>query len=169
MRISTWFVAGFATSVLLLSVTACNKDKKTATASVAATSASGSAAVAKPVERNMDFGEIARGGQIFEKNCAVCHGTRAQGAINWRFRGPDGKFPAPPLNGTGHAWHHPLVALQYVINNGSPGGQGNMPAWKGKLSNRDISEVIAWLQSKWPDQVYQVWAKNDQRSRARGQ
>jgi mono/diheme cytochrome c family protein len=115
--------------------------------------------------RAQDPAQISRGEHIFGKNCAECHGELAQGAFNWRQQGTDGKFPPPPLNGTGHAWHHPKAALIHVIRSGSPGGQGNMPAWKDKLSEQDIEDVIAWFQSLWPDEVYGVWARIDEDSK----
>jgi mono/diheme cytochrome c family protein len=115
-------------------------------------------------QRPRDLVQITRGERLFEQNCAQCHGGDAQGQSNWRERGPDGRFPAPPLNGTGHAWHHPFDMLRYVILNGSPGGQGNMPAWKGKLTEEQIDDIIAWFQSKWPDEVYEAWYRIDRRS-----
>jgi mono/diheme cytochrome c family protein len=119
---------------------------------------------ATAVERVRDSSEIRYGAKLFQGNCATCHGDHGQGATNWRHRGPDGKFPPPPLNGTGHAWHHPLKMLKYVIKNGSPGGQGNMPAWKDRLSDKEIDAIIAWFQSQWPDQVYNAWYEINQRS-----
>jgi len=82
-----------------------------------------------------------------------------------RHRGPDGRFPPPPLNGTGHAWHHPKAVLHDVIKNGSPPGQGNMPAWRDRLTDEQIDDIIAWFQSQWPNQVYNAWYQMDQRSR----
>ena len=102
---------------------------------------------------------LARGRALFEQNCAVCHGGNAQGAVNWRVRSPDGTFPPPPLNGTGHAWHHPKQWLHQMIKYGSPPGQGHMPAWDTRLSDDDIDATIAWFQSQWPDAVYQAWAE----------
>ncbi|MEJ2346011.1 MAG: cytochrome c [Gammaproteobacteria bacterium] len=119
---------------------------------------------APAVERVRDSFEIRHGARLFEANCATCHGSQGQGDPNWRQRGPDGKFPPPPLNGTGHAWHHPLKMLKYVIKNGSPGGQGNMPAWKDKLSDREIDAIIAWFQSQWPDHAYNAWYQINRRS-----
>lgn len=151
--------AGIAATLALAGVGACQKEDSDPAASSAATTA-------PPVERKTDFAQIMRGQRLFEANCAVCHGVQAQGAPHWRTRDADGKFPPPPLNGTGHAWHHPLSALRHVIANGSPGGQGDMPAWKGRLSAQQIDDVIAWFQSTWPDQAYQAWAEIDRRSRA---
>ncbi len=48
-----------------------------------------------------------------------------------------------------------------------PGGQGNMQAWKGKLSDEEILSVIAWFQSKWPKDIYNTWAKREMEKRGR--
>lgn len=116
--------------------------------------------------RVTDAAQIARGVKIYKANCAVCHGANAEGAPNWHLKGPDGKNPAPPLNGAGHDWHHPMSALKWTIREGTAKLGGNMPAWKGKLSDSDIEAVIAWFQSLWPEEVYKNWALMDERSGA---
>ena len=118
--------------------------------------------------REANFSQIARGARLFQMNCAECHGSQAQGALNWRERDADGMFPPPPLNGTGHAWHHPKRMLHYVIANGSPGGQGKMPAWGDRLSDEEIDAIIAWFQSKWPDEVYAAWYRMDRAKQSGG-
>ncbi len=120
---------------------------------------------AASVKRWYQFQHVAAGAKVFQENCAACHGKGAEGANDWRQRLPDGKFPPPPLNGTGHGWHHPLKMLFQVVKFGSPGGQGNMPPWNEKLTDEEILSAIAWFQSKWPDQIYQVWAERDIASR----
>lgn len=110
---------------------------------------------------------LARGKRLFEQNCAVCHGADAQGNPNWRIRGPDGKFPPPPLNGTAHSWHHPRAWLRQMIKAGSPPGQGNMPAWGGKLSDQDVDTIIDWFQSLWPEPIYEAWVQIERRSTTR--
>ena len=114
-------------------------------------------------QRSYDENQLALGKQVFTDNCAVCHGDNAQGANNWHQRNADGSFPPPPLNGTAHAWHHSLDVLYDVISNGSQPGQGNMPAWKDKLSKEQIEATIMWFQSLWPDQVYAGWYEMQQR------
>lgn len=114
-----------------------------------------------------DFAQVTRGGRLYAEHCAMCHGRQGEGAADWRRRGPDGKSSPPPLNGTGHAWHHPLALLYRVIMNGSPGGQGNMPAWKDKLSREESVSIIAWFQSQWPDKIYGAWYARDQQARAK--
>ena len=106
--------------------------------------------------------EVELGRQLFAQHCARCHGSGAQGAANWQKPGPDGTNPPPPLNGTGHAWHHPLRDLVDVIQNGTP---GNMPAWRGKLSIEETSAVIAWFQSLWPAEIAAAWQRMDRVAR----
>ncbi len=117
------------------------------------------------MSRQMDFAQVSQGARLFQKNCAECHGSAAQGDPNWRQRDADGMFPAPPLNGTGHAWHHPKDVLHDVIANGSPQGMGKMPAWRNKLTDEEIEAIIAWFQSRWPDLVYSAWYRMDRSAR----
>lgn len=113
----------------------------------------------------LDVPKVARGAQVYKAHCAACHGANAEGAPNWHRAGPDGKYPAPPLNGTGHDWHHPTSALKRTIREGTGKLGGNMPAWKDKLTDSDIEAVIAWFQSRWPEEVYKNWALMDGRAR----
>lgn len=122
------------------------------------------------VRKEADPADLAWGRQLYRQHCAACHRENAEGDPNWRRRDPDGMRPPPALNGTAHAWHHPLNDLRRVIREGSPPGQGRMPAWKDTLSAAQIDAIILWLQSLWPDEVYAAWWRIDQRSRlARGE
>ena len=114
-------------------------------------------------KRQYDEKQLQAGKKLFIENCAQCHGGNAQGAPNWHQRNSDGTFPPPPLNGTGHAWHHSLAVLFDMIHNGSKPGEGNMPAWKDKLDRKQIELVIQWFQSLWPDPLYAAWYEQHQR------
>jgi mono/diheme cytochrome c family protein len=117
------------------------------------------------VSRWYDPDAVARGAPIYAQNCSVCHGTSGQGAFNWRQKGRDGKYPAPPLNGTGHTWHHPLRALGHQIKFGAPGGSGAMPRFETRLTDQQVLDVIAWIQNEWPDKTYASWLEIEMRSR----
>jgi len=108
--------------------------------------------------------QVAAGAVIFQRDCTQCHGVNGEGDPEWRKRGVDGMYPPPPLNGSGHAWHHSTAFLQDRIKNGSEPGKGKMPAWGGKLSDSEIDAVIAWFQAQWPDQVYAAWYEIEQRA-----
>ena len=106
--------------------------------------------------RDSDPKVIEQGGRVFRQHCAQCHGQQAEGDPDWRKPDAEGKYPPPPLNGTGHAWHHPKLWLKQMIQEGSR-PQGNMPAWRDKLTDDEIEAVIAWFQSQGPDRVYAAW------------
>ena len=123
-------------------------------------------APAAPARPAVEPALLTRGQALYTQHCAACHGDRAQGAFAWEQPGADGKYPAPPLDGSAHAWHHPTAQLKQTIREGTLKLGGNMPAWKGKLTEADTQAVIAWFQSTWPDPIYAAWADIDRRSRA---
>ena len=114
-------------------------------------------------QRNADSAQLAMGKKVYRDNCASCHGVNAEGDANWRKRDAQGNFPPPPLNGSGHAWHHSLLVLKSVVQDGSSGGKGNMPAWRDKLKESEIDAVLAWSQSLWPQAIYDAWLEMQQR------
>ena len=103
---------------------------------------------------------------VYAQHCANCHGESAQGTFAWRKRDADGKFPPPPLDGTAHAWHHPIRVLGSQIKSGAPGGQGSMPGFAAALSDEQVLDVIAWFQSHWSDEIYAAWLDIETRSSA---
>ncbi len=103
-------------------------------------------------QSQVDSGQV-----IFTDNCASCHGNNAESTPNWKQTFADGSYPPPPLNGSAHAWHHPLSALKRSIKNGGVALGGKMPAFKDKLSEADEEAVIAFFQSKWNKKIYDAW------------
>jgi len=101
--------------------------------------------------------QVDRGAAVFTQHCAECHGANAEAKPNWRDTTPEGKYPPPPLNGTAHAWHHPLDVLRRQIRFGGVPLGGTMPPFKDKLSSADIDAAIAFFQSKWTDEIYAAW------------
>jgi len=112
------------------------------------------------VKRQFDPIQYSNGQKLYAQNCAVCHGKHAEGADNWQRRTEDGKFPPPPLNGTAHTWHHSTEVLTDVIKNGTGNMGGNMPAWKNKLNDKDIANILVFIQAQWSDEIYTVWYNN---------
>jgi mono/diheme cytochrome c family protein len=118
-----------------------------------------------PLDRNLDSAQVTRGEAVYSTRCLECHGSGGKGLPgDWRIRDADGRFPPPPLDDSAHAWHHPTAALLEVIREGSPGGEGNMPAWKGKLSEQEMQDVVAYIKSLWSDDVYRLWWKMERQS-----
>jgi len=106
--------------------------------------------------------QLMRGKKVFKENCAVCHGENAQGlAQDWKKPLADGTYPAPPLNGTAHAWHHSKDALLRTINMGGIPLGGTMPSFKDKLSDKEKEAALAFISSLWSDEIYSAWSKRN--------
>lgn len=108
----------------------------------------------QPPRPTLDLEQVQRGREIYQANCATCHGLNAEGAPNWATPGPDGLYPAPPQADSGHTWHHSDRVLYEAIYNGmadplKPGSPLRMPAWGGKLSDVEIRAMIEYFKSLW--------------------
>jgi len=102
---------------------------------------------------------VQRGAQIYQAQCASCHGANLEGQANWRERGADGRLPAPPHDETGHTWHHPDEVLIRLTQEGVAKAAGlpdyasNMPAFGDSLSDADTVAVLSWIKSRWPSDI----------------
>jgi mono/diheme cytochrome c family protein len=115
------------------------------------------------IVRKLDSEKVQRGKIIYQTNCANCHGQNGESKPGWRKVGADGKYPPPPLNGDAHTWHHSTETLTKTIREGSPPEIGNMPGWGDKLTDGEIDDVIVWITSIWPAEVYGIWYKEIER------
>ncbi len=114
-----------------------------------------------PLMRDPAFSveRVTRGAALYQEHCAQCHGPEAQGHPDWQ--NPE-VAAAPPLNGTGNEWKRSRQELVARIKNGiERKGVPVMPAWKGRLSDEDVGDVIVWFQALWPADVYQGWLKTN--------
>jgi mono/diheme cytochrome c family protein len=106
--------------------------------------------------------QLVQGKKVFKSNCAVCHGENGQGLVaDWKKPNADGTFPAPPLNGTAHAWHHSKSLLMRTVNEGGVALGGTMPSFKGTLTNEEKDAVLAHVMSLWPKKTYDIWQKRN--------
>ncbi len=101
---------------------------------------------------------VEAGRQVYVEHCAACHGAELEGQPNWRERRPDGLLPAPPHDASGHTWHHPSAQLIQLTKYGpqlvaGPDYQSEMPAYEGKLSDREIVAVLSFIKSTWPPEI----------------
>jgi mono/diheme cytochrome c family protein len=88
----------------------------------------------------------AAGQKIYGANCSACHGVSGAGL--------PGEFP--PLAGNPMVTGSPDKVIA-AVRNGLTGAMtvsgktysGAMPAWKGKLSDTDIANVITYIRSSW--------------------
>lgn len=114
--------------------------------------------------------DIAQGEVLYQDNCAACHGVRLEGQPNWRVPKADGTLPAPPHDVTGHTWHHDnRLLFEYTLL----GGQGalaargiddfksGMPAFDDVISEDEIWDILAFIQSRWPQEAQEVQASRN--------
>jgi len=97
--------------------------------------------------------QIAQGRQIYQQNCAACHGVQAGGQDHKQPKGgiqADGTQLAPALNGAGHAWHHDNTLLFNTVKNGSVASDSPMQGFAGRLSDDAIVSVLQYIKSLWP-------------------
>jgi mono/diheme cytochrome c family protein len=91
-------------------------------------------------------GVLARGGKIYDRHCAACHGDDGQGVPN--------AYPALAGN---RAITLPMTAnlVQMVLNGGfAPATRGNprpfgMPPFATQLSDGDVAAVLSFVRSSW--------------------
>lgn len=103
--------------------------------------------------------QLALGQQIYTLNCAACHGANLEGQENWQTQNEDGSFRAPPHDEEGHTWHHSdRILIEAIVEGGARlpdniGGTSNMPAFGEILTAEEISAVLAFIKSSWPDDI----------------
>lgn len=117
-----------------------------------------------------DPAQVAAGASVYEAHCASCHGVRLEGQPNWRERRPDGKLPAPPHDASGHTWHHPDATLFEITKHGITAIAGadyatDMPAFKGRLADKEVWAVLAYIKSRWPEEIRRKHAAIDEASK----
>ncbi|MBA3569312.1 MAG: cytochrome c [Pyrinomonadaceae bacterium] len=84
--------------------------------------------------------EFARARTNFAKNCAVCHGEKADGG---RVEVEGRKLKVPSLR-EGHALHHTDEKFVKQISE----GDDEMPAFKDKLSAEEINELVRFIRNE---------------------
>jgi mono/diheme cytochrome c family protein len=109
--------------------------------------------------------QATQGRQLFAQYCAVCHGENAEATDQWKTPDDQGNYPPPPLNGSAHAWHHPLAVLDTVIRDGGAPVGGVMPAWGSVLSSQQRISIIAGFQDYWTDDIYETWLVRERSAR----
>ena len=104
--------------------------------------------------------QVERGYGLFQTQCAECHKADASGTPDWRTPLADGNYPPPPLNGTAHTWH-PLSVLRRTVGIGGVPLGGTMPGFADKLTAEQIDDILAWVQSRWPNETYRIWQERN--------
>ena len=104
--------------------------------------------------------DLAQGAALYAEHCASCHGAELEGAPDWRRRGADGLYPAPPHDETGHTWHHgdkllfdytKLGGEATLAIRGVSDFESGMPGFGHLLTDDQIRDVLAFIKSTWPE------------------
>jgi mono/diheme cytochrome c family protein len=109
--------------------------------------------------------DLVLGEKVYRQHCAACHGANLEGQSDWRKKLPNGRFRAPPHDDSGHTWHHPDEVLFGITKHGvvppyAPAGyESDMPGFAGKLSDAEIRAVLAFIRSRWSDEVRRLRAQ----------
>ena len=103
--------------------------------------------------------QLELGKALYYTHCASCHGDNLQGQPKWKTSlDEDGHNYAPPLNGTGHTWHHPDQTLHQIIKYGLAklvkNYKGKMIGFEKNLSDREIDYILGYIKSYWSDEYY---------------
>ncbi len=121
-------------AALLITSTACSSGSASSTATKAAKVVAGS-----------------NGAAVFSTNCSTCHSSDGKGGI------------APALAGNALVTGDPNKVI-HIVKDGLTGAvkvngksyNGTMPAWKGILSNADLTGVITYIRSSWGNKASAV-------------
>ena len=114
---------------------------------------------------------IALGEVVYAGNCASCHGENLEGEAEWKQQNEDGSFRSPPHTADGHTWHHADSVLIAAIKEGGArfegmniGGSSNMPAFAETLTDEEITAVLVFIKSTWPEDVRTLQRQQSQQA-----
>ena len=108
--------------------------------------------------------DIFQGMELYTSNCASCHMGNLAGNPDWKSGvDDDGQRLPPPLNGTGHTWHHSPEQLFQVIRYGfkkfDPNYKGKMLG-NDNLSEDDVWSILEYIKSVWPKEIKDKYNKH---------
>jgi mono/diheme cytochrome c family protein len=107
----------------------------------------------------VDPDAVALGQGVYAAHCASCHGASLEGEPDWKIQNEDGPFRPPPHDASGHTWHHGDKTLEEAVKLGGArlpaniGGASNMPAFADVLTEGEITAVLTYIKSTWPEEV----------------
>ena len=103
---------------------------------------------------------INHGKTLYKENCASCHGINLEGNPNWQTGvDEDGHRLAPPLDGSGHTWHHSKEQISNIIRYGLEvfidNYQGKMIG-NENLSDEESSLIYEYIYNMWPVDIRKI-------------
>ena len=85
--------------------------------------------------------QVVQGRDIYQANCAACHGPDQAG---------NAAANIPALDSSMHAWHHADAQMAGFIRN----GVGQTPAVGAEWSDAEVGALLAYLKQAWePEQL----------------
>lgn len=116
---------------------------------------------------NREDAAVTRGSILYDAHCASCHGQNLEGQPDWQKPGPDGRYPAPPHDASGHTWHHSDADLIAYITLGGEQAlaqmgvtfESGMAGFADSLSQQDIEDILSYIKSCWPERERAVQAE----------
>jgi len=124
-------------------------------------------ATSATADHELDNRNLTIGRTLYAEQCASCHGANLEGQPNWRTPDANGVLPAPPHDASGHTWHHDNQLLfeytrlggeEALATRGVTGFASGMPGFGGALDDGEIWDILAYIQSTWPDRVQEMQA-----------
>ena len=98
-------------------------------------------------------GSVLDGQALFTTYCVACHGVSGVGERPDDIYAQDAYgFVAPPLDDTGHAWHHTDDQLIQTILEGSP-RNSRMIAWEHLLTEQEVLGLVTYIKGLWSPYV----------------
>jgi mono/diheme cytochrome c family protein len=86
------------------------------------------------------IGDAAKGKEVFDDNCAICHEVSDQDKVGPGLKGISKKGQHKLSDGTEHKDHSPAVLHKQIVQGG-----GGMPAVGANLSDKEVNDVLAYL------------------------
>ena len=120
----------------------------------------------KIISAEVLISRIDAGRAIYEAKCISCHGEDLKGNKFWNIRKDiDGNNLPPPLNGSGHTWHHSpdqlFNIIKYGLNYFDPNYDGNMRGFN-ELSDDEIYSTLDFIIFTWPEEIREQYTKKYQ-------
>lgn len=106
--------------------------------------------------------QVQDGELVYATTCAACHGDARTAPPGWR---PTlGGVAPPPRSADRTALGSTDRYLVSIIRDGSAAvhadpTRNRMPPFRDVLSNREVHAVVAYLKTRWPDQVADIGAE----------
>lgn len=113
-------------------------------------------------DNELENRDISSGEELYREQCATCHVQNPKGRPNWRVQTDSGVVPAAPNDEMGHTWRHDNQLLfDYTIMGGKdalaargiPNTDSGMPSFSEELTEAEIWDILAYIQSTWPKRI----------------